>query len=512
MPALLFAAALGLLAPGPAALPPSSPVGEEAHEYAKQLLNLTEKISTDYIRAVDRKELLAAALAGLYEAARKPVPPRLRAALEKAGEDELHHLIAQAREQAGAAEALRGHQALLVSMRALSRVLDPYAVVYDLEASRRTTEPDQTGPGLTLEEGAGVPRPLRNGEMMRALGPDRPGVLLSDAGRGPWRVATVTPGGPAQRAGLRTGDRITHIDGRPLAEGNTGPLAQRLFGGASDARPVRVTFRRGSEPDAREAELVPGAFTQETVWGVRRLDGGGWDYFFDRPRKVALVRIGPITKRTPQELDHALAALQAAGAKAILLDLRACPGGYLAEATEVVRRFVTAGVIATVKNRDGRVTNQYEAGGSALGEPTCTLPLVVLSGTETVGGGELIAAGLQDLGRARVAGQRSAGKAGVMQDPMELPVPGMVFKLSTQMFVRSSGKRLQRYADSTPRDEWGVMPDAGLAVPLTPELAKQVQEWWRWQTLRPAGSREALPLDDPQNDPVAQAAVRALGR
>jgi C-terminal peptidase prc len=508
MCALVLALTLGLTPPTPPVLPNEPPQpSDDAREYARQLLDLTETISSRYVRPVDRRDLLAAALTGLFDAARKPVPPRIRASLDRAGEDELNALVVRLREEAGSAEELKGHGALLVSLRAMRDVLDPFAVVYDLQDNHRITEPTHNGPGLSLESGPGATTRLRDDMRLPPIA-FRPGVMPAAPGPGPWRVASVTPGGPAQRAGLRPGDRITHIDGRPLT-GDTSALAQRLFGGES-SEPVRVTFRRGNEPEAREAEFTLGTFTQETVWGVRRLESGEWDYLIDPKRKVGLVRVGPINDQTPKDLDKALGTLRAAGATGLLLDLRACPGGYLKQATEVVRRFATDGVIATVKDRRGNVTAYYEAGGSALGEPTCKLPMTLLVGPETVGGGELIAAALQDLKRARVAGQRSAGKAGVMQDPVDLAIPGLAFKLSTDLFIRPSGRNLQRFTNSTSRDEWGVEPDEGLAVPLTPQLARQLQEWWRWQTLRPAGSREALPLDDPENDPVAQAALWAM--
>ncbi len=140
------------------------------------------------------------------------------------------------------------------------------------------------------------------------------------------------------------------------------------------------------------------------------------------------------------------------------------------------------------------------------------MPVVALIGGDTIGGGELIAAALQDNGRARLAGRRTFGKATIQGEPLDLPVPDLVFRYSTGLFVRPSGKNLQRFPDLKSADDWGIRPDPGLAVPISPGLAKQTQEWYQSQILRPGGSREALPLDDPANDPLRQLAVQELVR
>jgi carboxyl-terminal processing protease len=142
-----------------------------------------------------------------------------------------------------------------------------------------------------------------------------------------------------------------------------------------------------------------------------------------------------------------------------------------------------------------------------VGPSVTDLPIVALVNGETSGGGELIAAALQDHGRAVVAGQRTVGKGSVQKPLDRSPVQ---FKLTTGTFLRPSGKNLQRYPDSKPTDDWGVRPDVGREIPLTPAAGRRLKDWWTQFTLRPAGSTEALPLDDPDNDPQRQAAVQMV--
>jgi hypothetical protein len=69
---------------------------------------------------------------------------------------------------------------------------------------------------------------------------------------------------------------------------------------------------------------------------------------------------------------------------------------------------------------------------------------------------------------------------------------------------------MNRFPDSKPGDDWGVRPNDGLEFRVSPAMNQQVREWWLAQTLRPGSSREALPLDNPANDPQRQLALQAL--
>jgi carboxyl-terminal processing protease len=136
---------------------------------------------------------------------------------------------------------------------------------------------------------------------------------------------------------------------------------------------------------------------------------------------------------------------------------------------------------------------------------------VVLVNGETSGGAELIVAALQDYKRAAVAGQRTLGKASI-QKSFPLDVPGANVKLTEGEFVRPSGKNLHRKPDSGPRDDWGVRPDADLECRVSPQLAREMKEQWQRQTLRPGDDNQALPMDDPKNDPQRQVALDYLLR
>jgi carboxyl-terminal processing protease len=506
---------------GPPALPPAerAALRAEARRFARQLLALTDQVAEQYVRPVPREELLHSALAGLYQAARMPVPPGLGARLRQAASavagparpasapgpaagdlvDPLGPftpIVRRAREEVGRAEALRGQSALLVCCQAMARSLDPHSGVVTAEEPQRAMGLDRECEGVGLE-------------------------VNDHHGAGPFTVETVLLGGPAQRAGLRPGDVLTHLDGKPIRSAppqllraiqtrrvtdEVPPLTpgEGPSHPAGPARPVRLTFRRaGSAP--RTAELYRDTFRPETVLGVARRGGNAWDYFAGPKKGLAHVRLSALGRGTADELRGVLTGLAEQGLRGLVLDLRWCPGGYLNEAVDVADLFLGEGVIATVKSRSGKdVVYRGTDGGKFR-----TFPVVVLVNGETSGGAELIAAALQDHRRATVVGQRTLGKASI-QTPLPLGLRGVGFKLTTGTFVRPAGKNLHRPPHGKPADDWGVRPDPDGDFRVSPELSRRLRAWWLLHSLRPTDSSERLPLDDPHADPQRQAALEVL--
>ena len=497
---LLIPAALAAAPVPPAPAPPSKPLTDaqraEAEIFAPILVRVSDQIVTQYLRPVARQELIYSALAGLYERARRTPTGTLHYDCARAGDEAaLVKLILQVREDLGDAAELQGTHPLLICCQAMARSLDPYTGVVSGEEQRRNTALEQDNSGVGLEIG------------------DSPGP-------GPVVIKQVRPGGPAQRAGMRPGDEITHLDGRPVSELSAEKLVEQLNhtpqmgppsvvaeqqGVADLTRPLQVRYRRPGTPAPAEVQLIRTRFRAETVLGVWRSKDNSWNYWLDPKEKVAHLRLATLAKGTAQEMSEVVAALRKEGMRGLILDLRWCPGGFLDEAVDCARLFLSDGVVSTVKTRAGEplVHRCTEAGRFAA------VPLVVLVNSETMGGGELIAAALQDHGRAKVVGQRTFGKASV-QTPLYLGLPNMGMKLTSGTFVRPSGKNLHRFPESTATDDWGVRPDEGMEFRVSPELNRQLRAWWQEVTLRPGSSRDRLALDDPGADAPQQAALRAV--
>jgi carboxyl-terminal processing protease len=534
----LFASVL-LAAPVPPPGPTGAPIGPRPHQaearvFALALLRATDQISAYYVRPVSREELLQTALTGLYEAARLPVPPNLDAEIhavlaEKArtasaetmasevnladapdGDRAVLDLIQHVHEHIGDAAPLRDRSPLLICCQAVAHSLDSYSGVVTGKELRRN---------LAVEEDA-----------------ESYGLELNDnAGFGPAVVTLVKPGGPAQLAGIRPGDEITQLGEKPVKELGRPELLRRLLL-ASDTPdphkdlpplpppgavvapgviavpepakpptpPLRMSFRR---PDgkATAATLEARRFRPEAIAGVSRQDDNSWTYWLDSKSRLAHVRLAALNKGSAEELRQVISALHAGGLRGLILDMRWCPGGFLDEAVEAARVFLSEGVIATIRAR-GREDLVYRSDGQNV---FTDFPILVLVSGETSGGAELIAAALQDRGRAVVAGQRTVGK-GSVQTQIALGVPGAALKLTNGVFLRPNGKEIQRKPGAGLSDDWGVRPEKELEFRVSPDLAKALKEEWQRQTLRPGDSMERLPLDDPDADAQRQAAAEAL--
>jgi carboxyl-terminal processing protease len=485
-----------------------------ARDYARDLPRIVETIQRTYVREVRPEDLYEAALTGLYEAAQVPVPATLKTRLAKAEQaPSFEAVLTQVRASLGNPEALQGQRAILVSCRAMMRVLDPFSTV--------VTGLETTTSGFDQSFGLGID-------------------LVEKAGTGPLVIKAVVPGGPAQRAGLQAGDHITRVDDKDPGTLTTEEALRLLNGGSAersridDIPPIppppgadrgdpdkttpeaRLVVRSPGEKEERKVTLVRESFHPESVQGVTRDANNAWDYWVDDKKKIAHVRVVTLGKYTAGELEGVLKRLGEEGLRGLILDLRWCPGGYLTSATGAASLFVEDGVIARTKIRtEGE--HVYQAGGGAE-QKFLNFPMVVLVNAETTGGGELIAAALQDHKRAAVAGQRTRGKGsiqtptyvGLLDVPSRLDGDAIQLKLTNGTFLRPSGKNLNRFANSKSSDDWGVRPDAGLEFPTSADMSRRLKEWWQRQAVRPGSSQKALPLDDPEADPQRQAALKAL--
>jgi carboxyl-terminal processing protease len=483
----------------------------QAASYATDMMEVLRWVEQNYVRPVPRAALAQAALAGLYETAREPMPASLLADLAQAKEaGQFSHLFATARERLGDVEALRDRAALHASLRSLPRALDPYCGIRDPNDLRSGDTDKMEGAGLEFESLPDALQPKVH--INDAFDRPRAGAESTMA-RGPARISAVIPGSPAQRAGVREGDILTLINEQPIET----PEGTRLFAQLGTASTfghdvLRLTLQRPGRDEPVQCSVLPIEFHPEAVYGVRRRTDHSWDFMLDREHRIAYVRLGFIDTGADAEMEEAILSLKAAGIRGLIFDLRGNPGGFLTPAQSISGMFVKSGLVATMIDRgeDGKERRQpiQLDNGSGILEG---IPTVALIDGDTRGGGEMIAAVLQDHKVARIAGQRSFGK-GSVQRPSDMVVRGeqIKFKLTSGSFTRPNGRNLNRFPDSKRSDDWGIRPDAGLEIPVTPELARKLKAWMHDQVLRPGDSREGLPLDDPENDPAREFARQLL--
>ncbi len=266
-------------------------------------------------------------------------------------------------------------------------------------------------------------------------------------------VITPLPGTPAYKAGVRAGDVIVEIEGKPTDGYSIDDAVKALKGKPGEEVSIGVLHLGETKPETltMERDIIK----MDTILGFNRVEGKDtWNFMLDDERKIGYVRMSHFSRRTADELLKAMEDLQEKGMKALGLDLQFNPGGWLSQAPQIADFFLEDGRIVSTKGRNTpeRVWDAHKPGTFK------DFPMVVLINRFSASASEILSAALQDHKRALVVGERSWGK-GSVQNVIELDNGASALKLTTATYHRPSGKNIHRNAESEKTGEWGVMPD-----------------------------------------------------
>lgn len=241
-------------------------------------------------------------------------------------------------------------------------------------------------------------------------------------------VQSVVPNTPADKAGLRYGDRFLEVDGKNATEWTSAEVSSNVRG--ERGTPVKVKIERASESKPLEFTIVRGGVPLPSI-----------RTYFMLPNGVGYVGlVGGFQETTSAELDDAIAALEKQGMKSLILDLRNNPGGLLPQAIEVVSRFIPSGqTVVSVKGRSRYATTEELR---SHGGKRHNFPLVVMINGGSASASEIVAGAIQDYGRGLVVGTDSFGK-GLVQRVFPLPY-GTGLTLTTARYYTPFGRSLQR--------------------------------------------------------------------
>ncbi|GAB6196363.1 S41 family peptidase [Lysobacter xanthus] len=260
------------------------------------------------------------------------------------------------------------------------------------------------------------------------------GVELQRQDDGTLKVVSAIDDTPAAKAGLKAGDLIVAIDGKPFRR-DEGDSSAPLRGPAG-SKVVLTVLRKG------ERKPIDLTVVRETIRiaSVRsRLLEPGFGY----------VRIAAFQADTATDFEKALDKLKGAGAlRGLVIDLRSNPGGLLTSAVQIADDLLDKGGIVSTRGRIGISDAAFSATpGDRLGGA----PLVVLVDGGSASASEVLAGALKDNGRARIVGSRTFGKGSVQT---VLPLDnGDSVKLTTARYFTPSGKSIQAL---------GIVPDVAL--------------------------------------------------
>ena len=210
------------------------------------------------------------------------------------------------------------------------------------------------------------------------------------------QIVVIAPiaGSPAEKAGIRPGDKVLEIDG-VSTEGMSLVEAVVIIRGPQGA-PVRLLVLHQDETEPVEIEIVRDEIELPSVRYEMRED-------------IAYINISHFSELTNGQLSSALESITHEAATGIIIDLRSNPGGLLQGVIDVASYFLTEGVVVdVVDNRGGHTTATV-----TRREVTTDLPLVILVDSFSASGSEVLAGALQDHGRAVIAGTTTFGKGSV---------------------------------------------------------------------------------------------------
>jgi carboxyl-terminal processing protease len=274
-------------------------------------------------------------------------------------------------------------------------------------------------------------------------------------------VGAPEPNTPAARADVRSGDHVLKIDGRKTAGMSMADVLRLMRGPPGEE--VLLVIRHADAERPETKRLVREVINVDSILGDRRTADGHWEFRLEQDPRIAQVRVTTFGNKTTDELVRVLGRLREEGVEAVVLDLRDDAGGALDTAIAICDQFLPEGrLIVETRGRDDALYERYLTSGRGQ---FVDLPLVVLVNGQSASASEIVAACLQDHGRAKVAGARTYGK-GTVQKLIPVESGRSLLKLTAASYRRPNGKNIHRTAGATDADDWGVSPDEGLEVKL----------------------------------------------
>lgn len=288
------------------------------------------------------------------------------------------------------------------------------------------------------------------------------GIQVSMDSSGLIKVISPIDETPAYKAGIKSGDLISHIDGKPIMGLSLSQAVEKMRGlvGSDITMKIRRTGEKPFDVTITRAVIK--------VPSVRhRMEGD-----------IGYVRITSFTEQSERGLKKAVEAFNKEKGdqlKGIVLDLRNNPGGLLDQAIAVSDAFLGRGEIVSTRSRH---TEDFQRFNARPGDITDGLPVVVLINGGSASASEIVAGALQDHARALILGTRSFGK-GSVQTIMPLGINGAM-RLTTARYYTPSGRSIQSV---------GIEPD------IKVELAK-IEKLGRTTSTREADLRGSLENTD----------------
>lgn len=245
-------------------------------------------------------------------------------------------------------------------------------------------------------------------------------------------VVSPIPGTPADRLGIRAGDRIIKINNVTAYGISNDQVFEKLRGPKGSS--VEVTIARPGIKDPIDFTIVRDKIPIYSVAAS----------FMMQDKQTGYIRINQFTATTDGEVEHAVDSLKSLGMRRMVLDLRSNPGGYLDQAWKVADLFLPRKdmMIVYTKGRTPRSNQEFYSTGRGT---KYDFPLIVLINHGSASASEIVSGAIQDHDRGLVIGEVSFGK-GLVQTPYPLQ-DGSAVRITTARYYTPSGRLIQRPYD-----------------------------------------------------------------
>jgi carboxyl-terminal processing protease len=242
---------------------------------------------------------------------------------------------------------------------------------------------------------------------------------------------------PAEKAGIKSGDFIVSLDGKPVREMSLTDAIDQMRG--EPGTDIKLNIRREGEKELLEFVLTRAEIKVASVRGENLGDGIGYlriTQFQDKSGTELIAAIEKLQKKATENKEQL---------NGLVLDLRNNPGGVLGAAVEVSDAFLNSGLIVYTEGRISESDFRYSATEETIAED---IPLIVLINGGSASASEIVAGALQDHKRAVIVGTQSFGKGSVQS---VLPIAGnKAIKLTTARYFTPNGRSIQAQ---------GIQPD-----------------------------------------------------
>ena len=244
-------------------------------------------------------------------------------------------------------------------------------------------------------------------------------------------LEVVSPfiGSPAEKVGIKIGDRITKVDDKDILPLTAADTVKLLKG--KEGTKVNVEIVRSGKKEPLKFTMTRAKIKLEMVESKMLENNIGY---------VSLLRFG---NHVGAEVEKAIKDLQAKGMKGLILDLRSNPGGSLQEAQDISSLFVKEDLIVYLKYKNGQQRN-YNRTSKNLGN----FPLIVLTNKASASASEIVTGAIKDYKRGTIIGEKTFGK-GIVQQVIPLRTEDAI-KLTIAQYFTPKGNYIH---------EKGIEPD-----------------------------------------------------